>query len=329
FKDAHLTGSTFPEDSLTFKHLTCIFDSNVIHDTDNKRITNAIQYVTPFVVAQKGSQNHLKAISKDLLAQLDTSCTDTSPPDIKNGQVIRILKHVKRKTKGKHFLMAEYKCDRGYNFKQPFGKWMFCSKNSWVGKTPSCEKKIKSDGYQSDSPNVNLPQVPAIAGECSPEDKEKCQYLCHIHNGSPTCDCPIGFTKKGNDCEDINECEINNGGCTHSCTNIPGSSKCSCPKGFRLTSDGRSCEDINECHLRNGHGPCQDTCENTPGSYRCGCANLNGTRLAKDQHTCADVNECTEGTAGCSHSCINAKGNAFCTCPLGMELGEDWKTCKG
>ncbi|CAH1989044.1 unnamed protein product [Acanthoscelides obtectus] len=259
----------------------------------------------------KGGQNHLKGISKDLLAQLDTSCTATPPPDIKNGRVFKILKQVKRKTKGRQFLMAEYKCDKGYKFKQPFGKWMFCSKNSWVGKMPSCEKKIKTDGFLSDSPHAYSPQVPAIAGECSPEDKEKCQYICHIHNGIPTCDCPNGFIKKGNDCEDINECDTDNGGCSHHCRNFPGSSKCSCPKGYRISSDGRTCEDINECHLRNGHGPCQDTCENLPGSYLCGCSNLNGTRLAKDQHTCADVNECTEGTAGCSHSCINAKGNAY------------------
>lgn len=94
---------------------------------------------------------------------------------------------------------------------------------------------------------------------------------------------------------DINECQLNNGGCQHVCTNNPGSYSCSCPQGYRISSDRKSCEDINECHLRNGHGPCQDTCENTPGSYKCGCSNLNGTRLAPDLHTCADVNECTEG----------------------------------
>lgn len=111
--------------------------------------------------------------------------------------------------------------------------------------------------------------------------------------------------------------------------NILGSFECLCSEGFRITSDGKSCEDVNECLLRNGHGPCQDVCKNTVGSYKCSCSGLNGTRLAKDMHTCEDVDECKEDGAGCSHGCINTHGKAFCTCPDGMVLGNDWKTCIG
>lgn len=85
--------------------------------------------------------------------------------------------------------------------------------------------------------------------------------------------------------------------------------------------------DINECLSRNGHGPCQDKCTNHWGGYRCSCEGIPGTQLADDKHTCEDVDEC--GTSGCSHSCITALGRAFCQCPAGLELGEDWKTCQG
>lgn len=85
--------------------------------------------------------------------------------------------------------------------------------------------------------------------------------------------------------------------------------------------------DVDECLLRNGHGPCQGACANTWGGYRCSCRGVPGTRLAGDGHACDDVDECADGTAGCSHQCINAVGSAFCACPDGMRLDDDWKTC--
>ena len=57
---------------------------------------------------------------------------------------------------------------------------------------------------------------------------------------------------------DINECN-NDLTCQHGCTNLAGSYKCSCPKGYRLNPDGRTCEDINECKEQNfkcGKGVC-------------------------------------------------------------------------
>lgn len=113
------------------------------------------------------------------------------------------------------------------------------------------------------------------------------------------------------------------------CHNTLGSFYCGCFDGFRLADDGKSCEDVNECLLRNGHGPCQNTCLNTLGSYRCECSGLPGTRLGRDNHSCEDVDECLTKKAGCSHSCINTLRSGFCTCPVGMVLGEDWKTCIG
>ena len=40
---------------------------------------------------------------------------------------------------------------------------------------------------------------------------------------------------------DINECESNNGGCQHNCSNSVGSFQCSCLPGHTLDSDGFHC----------------------------------------------------------------------------------------
>ena len=40
---------------------------------------------------------------------------------------------------------------------------------------------------------------------------------------------------------DVNECDTNNGGCDHSCTNTQGSFECSCDEGYILDSDDFSC----------------------------------------------------------------------------------------
>ena len=40
---------------------------------------------------------------------------------------------------------------------------------------------------------------------------------------------------------DINECSINNGGCSHNCYNIPGSFYCGCPEGTTMAANNLTC----------------------------------------------------------------------------------------
>ena len=54
-----------------------------------------------------------------------------------------------------------------------------------------------------------------------------------------------------------------------------------------------------------------------------------GTQLAADGHLCEDIDECRTDNGGCSHSCLNTLGTAYCACPEGYMLTDDWKTCEG
>ena len=40
----------------------------------------------------------------------------------------------------------------------------------------------------------------------------------------------------------MDECATHNGGCSHSCVNMPGSFVCTCPTGHRLNSDRTTCQ---------------------------------------------------------------------------------------
>ena len=79
------------------------------------------------------------------------------------------------------------------------------------------------------------------------------KLLIHITNDLFESD--LIYYQRKNKCNfhpliDINECN-NELTCQHGCTNLAGSYKCSCPKGYRLNPDGRTCEDINECKEQN------------------------------------------------------------------------------
>ncbi|XP_028410753.1 uncharacterized protein LOC114533436 isoform X5 [Dendronephthya gigantea] len=72
---------------------------------------------------------------------------------------------------------------------------------------------------------------------------------CSDSLGSFNCSCKEGYTGNGENCEDINECEIGSNNCDHSirasCINTDGSFTCICNEDY--TGDGRTCKLIPRC----------------------------------------------------------------------------------
>ncbi|ELT99429.1 hypothetical protein CAPTEDRAFT_202941 [Capitella teleta] len=108
-------------------------------------------------------------------------------------------------------------------------------------------------------------------------------------NGYILFQCPDGYepATSGNQCENINECELEDHGCEKNCTDTLGSFTCVCdedeflaldgknclkficPAGFELSASGTECENINECVLDDID--CEKNCTDTNGSYACTC----------------------------------------------------------
>ncbi|XP_035667071.1 integrin beta-like protein C isoform X2 [Branchiostoma floridae] len=115
---------------------------------------------------------------------------------------------------------------------------------------------------------------------------------------------------------DVDECLVNNGGCSHDCVNTDGSYHCMCPVGRLLNPlDNKQCDDVNECAF--GPDLCHGnaTCINTPGSYICQC----NSGYAGNGTVCTNINECAVGTHGCHNNaqCVDLPGSHDCICELG------------
>ncbi|XP_071787755.1 uncharacterized protein [Asterias amurensis] len=141
------------------------------------------------------------------------------------------------------------------------------------------------------------------------------------------CHCMPGYNEHPGEeilCKDIDECNVNNGGCEHDCINTPGDFYCACPEGFKLIDNGEDCVDRDEC--AQSKGGCQHNCVNSEGSFQCTC-NEGYMVDPEDSYLCADVDECSQGTHGCEQDCVNYPGSYHCACNNSSILAEDGKTC--
>lgn len=127
----------------------------------------------------------------------------------------------------------------------------------------------------------------------------------------------------GENCTDLNECEVDNFGCEHECFNTWGSAMCGCHEGYQLSEDGKNCTDIDECTFYSHY--CIDKCINVPGTFKCGCRE--GFVIGYDGRYCNDVDECVEGHQ-CEDWCENTWGSYVCLCrKLGTVLAPDGVSC--
>ncbi|GAB1601778.1 fibrillin-1-like, partial [Argonauta hians] len=94
------------------------------------------------------------------------------------------------------------------------------------------------------------PTVTVKSTKCLTRSKLNAGTKCHLS-------CPEGYQVQGpsfleclhngtwsafnSTCQDINECEVDNGHCSNICVNEAGSYHCQCPEGLNMSADGHSC----------------------------------------------------------------------------------------
>ncbi|XP_064857085.1 adhesion G protein-coupled receptor E2-like isoform X2 [Oncorhynchus nerka] len=151
-------------------------------------------------------------------------------------------------------------------------------------------------------------------------------------------DCDPGFTAKGRQCDDIDECKEWDStppcGSNATCYNTHGSFYCQCLPGFKSTTTVNftaltgECNDLNECQKTPQVCGSNASCLNTIGSYKCQCqpgfrstTPVNYTALIGE---CKDMDECKKQTADCPNNlpCVNTPGSYACICQSGYKLTE-------
>ena len=194
------------------------------------------------------------------------------------------------------------------------------------------------------------------SGQCKDVDEcdetTDCQHTCQNTEGSFHCTCDEGYelSSDGYSCDDIDECQVSNGGCEFGCRNTVGSYQCLCYYGHKLTNKTHCDNEIQyiviqgiedgdyqfDCYGDFNLSITNLTCENIPPTGATTTMLTTTTTTASSgcpigyvqrySGECVDEDECDFYT-NCQHSCVNTEGSFHCDCDEGYELADDQHNC--